>query len=129
MEQYSSTLTAFYEQATASILLLPVLFFSPQRAQGSDFLILLTLGMVFTAVAHTLYIESLRYVKVQTAGIVSGMESVYSIAAAFFLLKETPSIRELIGGSIILGVVFYSSIRSVREDFGRQNTESCKSQG
>ena len=55
MEQYSSTLTAFYEQATASILLLPVLFFSPQRAQGSDFLILLTLGMVFTAVAHTLY--------------------------------------------------------------------------
>lgn len=118
MEQYSSTLTAFYEQATASILLFPVLFFSPQRAQGRDFLILLMLGMVFTAVAHTLYIESLRYVKVQTAGIVSGMESVYSIAAAFFLLKETPSIRELIGGSIILGVVFYSSIRSVRKEFG-----------
>lgn len=118
MEKYSSILTAFYEQATASILLFPVLFFSQEKAQGKEFLLLLLLGVLFTAVAHTLYIESLKYVKVQTAGIVSGLESIYGIVAAFLFLKETPTARELIGGGIILGVVFYTSIVSARKNAG-----------
>lgn len=113
MEKYSSTLTAFYEQATAGILLLPALFLSPARASGHEFLVLILLGVVFTAVAHTLYIESLRYVKVHTAGIVSGLESVYSIIAAFIFLGESPSIREIAGGVLILGAAFYTSIRAI----------------
>lgn len=113
MENYPSTLTAFYEQGTAAVLLLPAFTLRPQ-AGGSDFLILLLLGIVFTAISHTLYIESLKYVKVQTAGIVSGLESVYSILAAFLLLGEVPSVRELAGGALILGAAFYTSIRAAK---------------
>ena len=53
--------------------------------------------------------------KVQTAGIISGLESVYGILAAFFVLREVPGLRELIGGAVILGVVFYSTLDSAKE--------------
>lgn len=112
MERYTSSLTAFYEQATASVALLPSLFILKPAVNGNDILVLLLLGVVFTAVAHTMYIDGLRTVKVQTAGIISGLESVYGILAAFLFLGEKPGIKELAGGVIILGVVFYSTLAS-----------------
>ena len=112
MEKYTSSLTAFYEQATAGIVLLPSVFLLKPAVNGKDILVLLLLGVVFTAVAHTMYIDGLGMVKVQTAGIISGLESVYGILAAFLFLGEKPGIKELAGGVIILGVVFYSTFAS-----------------
>ncbi|GKH34308.1 EamA family transporter [Hungatella hathewayi] len=114
MEKYTSSLTAFYEQATAGIVLLPSAFLLKPAVNGKDILVLLLLGVVFTAVAHTMYIDGLGTVKVQTAGIISGLESVYGILAAFLFLGEKPGIKELAGGVIILGVVFYSTFASAR---------------
>lgn len=112
VERYSSGVTAFYEQATAAVVLLPTLFFMKPTVTETDILVLILLGVVFTAVSHTMYIEGLKNVKVQTAGIISGLESVYGIAAAFLFLGEKPGIRELAGGVIILGVAFYSTVRA-----------------
>lgn len=112
MEKYTSSLTAFYEQATAGIVLLPSVFLLKPAVNGKDILVLLLLGVVFTAVAHTMYIDGLGTVKVQTAGIISGLESVYGILAAFLFLGEKPGIKELAGGVIILGVVFYTTFAS-----------------
>ncbi|GAA0795558.1 DMT family transporter [Faecalicatena orotica] len=116
MEKYTSSLTAFYEQATAAVVLLPSLFLLKPVVSGKDILVLVLLGVVFTAFAHTMYIEGLKHVKVQTAGIISGLESVYGIIAAFLFLGEKPGIKELAGGVIILGVVFYSTRLSSREE-------------
>ncbi|RHR20600.1 DMT family transporter [Clostridium sp. AF19-22AC] len=116
MEKYTSSLTAFYEQATAAVVLLPSLFLLKPVVSGKDILVLVLLGVVFTAFAHTMYIEGLKHVKVQTAGIISGLESVYGIIAAFLFLCEKPGIKELAGGVIILGVVFYSTRLSSREE-------------
>lgn len=115
MEQYTSSQTAFYEQLTSSVVLLPALFLLRPAVTGKDIMVLLLLGVVFTAVAHTMYIEGLKYVKVQTAGIISGLESVYGIIAAFLFLGEKPGIKELAGGAVILGVVFYSTRLSSRK--------------
>lgn len=116
MEKYTSSVTAFYEQATAAVVLLPALFVLRPVFSGKDILVLILLGVVFTAFAHTMYIEGLKHVKVQTAGIISGLESVYGIIAAFLFLGEKPGIKELAGGVIILGVVFYSTRLSSREE-------------
>ena len=116
MEKYTSSVTAFYEQATASVVLLPALFVLRPAVSIRDSLVLILLGVVFTAFAHTMYIEGLRHVKVQTAGIISGLESVYGILAAFLFLGEKPGIKELAGGVIILGVVFYSTRLSSKEE-------------
>ena len=75
-----------------------------------DLFALIFLGVICTAVAHSIYVSSLKKVKVQTAGIISGMESVYSIIFAIFLLHEIPGVKELLGGVIILGVAFYATV-------------------
>ena len=50
--------------------------------------------------------------RAQTAGIISGMETVYGIIFAFVFLREVPTVRELIGGAVILGVALYSSLKA-----------------
>lgn len=110
-ETYQAAVVSFYEQGVACIVLLPTLFLLRPEITVQDVAMLCMLGVVFTAVAHSLFINSLRTVKVRTAGIVSGLESVYSIIAAFLFLGEFPSMREILGGIIILGAVFYSTLK------------------
>lgn len=106
---YSGRLICLYEQGVASVVLLPSVFFVQTNITAIDFIAIIFLGIVCTAIAHSIYVSSLKKVEVQTAGIVSGMESVYSIIFAFILLQEIPSVRELVGGLIIIGVVLYLS--------------------
>lgn len=113
-DKYSGSLVAFYEQGTAAVVLLPALFIMRPVFTGKDIAGVVILGVLFTAVAHSMFIEGLKHVKVQTAGIISSLESVYGIAAAFLFLNEVPSIKEVTGGIIILGVVFYTTAVSTR---------------
>lgn len=92
--------------------LLPAMLILKPEVTGVDIGGLLLYGIVCTAIAHSMFIEGLKHVRVQTAGIISGLESVYGIIAAVILLHEIPSGKELIGGAIILGVVFYNTIKS-----------------
>ena len=77
-----------------------------------DILLLIILGIVFTAISHTLFINGLKNIKAQTAGIISSLEPVYGIIFALFIIGEVPTLREVLGGIIILGTAFYSTIKS-----------------
>jgi drug/metabolite transporter (DMT)-like permease len=115
VRRYSSLLISFYQDATAVLVLLPFLLFYQQPLTMRDLFLLVVLGVVFTALAHTLFIQGLRGVKTQTAGIISSLEPVYGIVFAALLLAEIPTPRTLLGGMLILSVVLYSSWRSGRE--------------
>ena len=71
-----------------------------------------TIGFLCTAIAYSLYVTAQKGVKAQTAGIISGMETVYGIVFALIFLREIPTVRELVGGAVILGIAFYSSLHS-----------------
>lgn len=110
--RYAGRTVCLYEQGTATVLLLPVLFLVRPIFTPKDIVFLIILGVLCTAIAHTLFVESLKYVKVTTAGIVSGMETIYGIILALFILKEVPSVREIAGGIIILSVALYSTLNN-----------------
>ncbi len=112
VKEYSSLVVAFYEQLTAAIVLLPALFFQKNVFHSKDIILLILLGTVFTAISHTIFIKGLKNVKVQTAGIISSLEPIYAILSAAILLGEIPTLREILGGSIILVTVFYSTVKS-----------------
>lgn len=114
-ERYSSITTAFYEQAVAAVVLLPTIFFLPKMPTIRDITLLICLGVFTTAIAHTLFIHCLNVLSAQTAGIISSMESVYGTMLALLILGEIPSIRELLGGVIIIGVVVVAQIMNGRE--------------
>lgn len=107
-EKYSGTITAFYEQATAAVVLLPFYLSTGIRPSGSDLVLLLFLGVITTALAHTMFISSLRSIPAQLAGIFSSLETVYGILFALILLDEIPSVREVIGAVIIVGALIYA---------------------
>lgn len=112
VNEYSSLVVAFYEQIVAASLLIPVWFFSHPPVHTKDVLLIILLAVVFTGISHTLFIEGLKNIKTQTAGIISCLEPLYAIIFAALLLNEIPGIREVLGGVIILGTVFYSTIKS-----------------
>ena len=70
------------------------------------------MGFICTAFAYSLYVSAQKNVRAQTAGIISGMETVYGIIYALLFLGEIPSGRELVGGAVILGVAMYSSLKT-----------------
>lgn len=111
VKEYSSLVIAFYEQFTATILLIPFLFLQKPVFDFKDILLLILLGIVFTGISHTLFINGLKGVRTQTAGIISSLEPVYGIIFATFLLGEIPTWKEILGGIIILSTVFYSTIK------------------
>jgi len=111
VKRYSSITISFYEQFVATIILIPFLFVIKPVFNTKDILLLILLGVVFTAISHSLFINGLKNVKVQTASIISCLEPVYGIILAIFLLGELPTIKEMFGGIIILGTAFYSTIR------------------
>ncbi len=111
-EKYEGMLVCFYEQGTAAIVLLPSLFFVHASWNALDIALICFVGVFCTALAYSLYVTAQKRVKAQTAGIITGMETVYGIIYAMLLLGEIPTPRELLGCSIIIGVAFYTSLTS-----------------
>lgn len=111
-KRYDGSLICFYEQGTAAIVLFPALSLMKVTWRVQDIAGVAFVGFVCTAFAYTLFVTAQKHVKAQTAGLISGMETVYGIIYALMLLGEIPSIRELIGGVVILGVAMYSTWKS-----------------
>ena len=100
---------AFYQNIFASVcLILPILTIQVIPPQFFDLPSLIFLGVFCTALAHTLFIKSLGFIRAQTASVIAGLEPVYGIVLAFFLLNETPRIRTLIGGLIIICTTIFA---------------------
>ena len=105
---------AYWQNLCAALTLLPlaplVLADAP-AVSGRDLALLLVLGLVCTALAHTLFIASLREVTARTASVVAALEPVYGIALAFVLLGERPGVRVLTGGALIVGAALVATAR------------------
>lgn len=107
---------AFYQNLFAAVFLaFPILILQIAPPQLWDLPNLIFLGVVCTALAHTLFIKSLIGIRAQTAAVTAGLEPVYGIIFAFFMLNEIPEIRTLIGGMIIISTSIFAGRRSGRE--------------
>ncbi len=110
-----SIAVAFYQNFFAAFfLVLPILTLQIVPPQLWDLPNLIFLGVICTALAHTLFIKSLISIRAQTAAVIAGLEPVYGIILAFFILNEIPGIRTLIGGMIIIGTTVFAGGRSGR---------------
>jgi drug/metabolite transporter (DMT)-like permease len=105
---------AFWQNACAAICLFPALLAAPALPDARALALLVVLGFFCTALAHTLFIRSLRALSAHTASIVAALEPVYGIALAFLLLGEIPSPRTLAGGVLIVGAALAATARASR---------------
>jgi drug/metabolite transporter (DMT)-like permease len=102
---YSSLMISLYQDGVATIVLLPIFFLTATSSfwQPHDLFILLILGVVCTALAHTLFIASMRTITAQFASLLASLEPVWGIAFGVVLLGAIPTFTTLLGGAIILG--------------------------
>lgn len=113
--EHPSILISFYEQSFAFIVLLPSLFIIKPVFSAKNVLLLALLGVVFTAISHSLFISSLKNINPHTASIISGLETPYSIVFSYLIFKEIPSVKTILGGCIILSVVFFTTLKEKRK--------------
>lgn len=116
-KQYSSLVIAFYQDFFATLFLLPFFFILRPALDLKNIILLCILGIFCTAGSHTLFIKGMKYIRAQTAAIISSLEPVYGIVIAFIFLNETPPLRTILGGAIILLAAFsvtWSGVRTNR---------------
>ncbi len=110
---------AFYQNLFAALFLIfPILILKPGAPEPADLPNLILLGVVFTAMAHTFFIQALTKIRAQTASVIAGLEPVYGIVLAFFLLNELPRTRTLAGGVVIITATIIAGF------YGRDKTRS-----
>lgn len=102
---------AFFQNLFASAAILPVFALIPQAVPTpGQILLLAILGVVFTALAHTLFISSLTNLRAATVSIITCLEPLYGIVLAVILLGEIPNLRMVVGGTIILSATIFTSL-------------------
>ncbi|MBE9139099.1 EamA family transporter [Nodosilinea sp. LEGE 07088] len=108
-QRYGALAIAFYQDLFACLSLLVVAPMTGLTLSPREVGLLLVLGVLCTALAHTLFIESLAVLRTQTASVISALEPVYGIALAALLLGEVPALRTLVGGGLIIATTLWAS--------------------
>ncbi len=110
--KYNSTMLMFYQVAILTLILAPVLYVMDTSNISTQYPYVILLGLLTTAIGHTLFVNSLKYFKASTASIIGSAQPVFGIIIAYFFLNEIPTIHTFVGGSLILATVVIESIRS-----------------
>jgi len=108
-----------YQVIAIAIILL---MFIDVKSVGSlginDWLLLILLGAVSTAMAHTLFSFSLKHLPAKTVAMIACLQPSTAAVFAWLILDEVPSNGVMLGGAIIVSVAFYESVYYVNRRNG-----------
>ena len=108
VRNHSPLLLTCWQNGIAALVILPWSWSESWDLSGKDWGLLFILGVVCTVGGHTLLINGLRHVRAQVVSLLlAGMEPVFAILFALFLLGETPSGQTLLGGVLIIGTTVF----------------------
>ncbi len=112
VQNHSSMTIALYQDLFAAFVLLPFAMADCPALTVRDVMLLVVLGVLCTAVAHSLFIAGLAGISARTASRIACLEPLYGTLLAILFLGDIPTLRTLLGGIIIVGVAFHSTIRA-----------------
>ena len=93
---------ALWQNLAIMLVSLPLAWSALPDVRPLDWLWIGLLGLLCTALAHSLFVASLRVLNARSASVVFALEPVYGIAFAWWLFNEQPGVRMLFGGALIL---------------------------
>ena len=91
-----------YQMGVTTVILLPALYYLEPESYIDKLPFILILGVVTTAVGHTLFLNSFKKFSVGTVSIMSGIQPIYGILLGVLFLSEIPSNRSIFGGMLII---------------------------
>ena len=121
LQQQTFSVVAFYQQAIAALCLIPFLWIEGVPSEAKTIGLLVLLGAICTALPHTLFIKALGVLKAQLVSIVTGLEPVYGIIFAAWLLHEIPGLPVVFGAMIVFGAVVVATLSHRQVDVNHEN--------
>ncbi|MCU4674841.1 DMT family transporter [Catenovulum sp. 2E275] len=108
---YSGTKNMMFQAMVVAIVLLPfeIHHFNSQIS-ASTWGLLVLLGIVFTALPHSLIVSGLRFVKAKTMSLVSCLAPLYSMILAAIILAEHPNWQTMLGGALVVSAAIYETL-------------------
>ena len=114
MTVYPGTTLLFYQLIAAIFFLMPLSVFYIEPISGQNFIYLGLLGLLTTALGHTLFFRGMKHYSVSTASIISSLQPVYAIILAVILIGEKLEYRVILGGTIIFAVVLIQNLKQLK---------------
>ena len=118
VKRYPGEVVLMYQIGVTAVVLMPFLFVNHIHMSNTHNHIfnIVLLGIIFTALPHSLYTKSLKTLKAKTIGIIGALQPLLAILIAALVLGEIPGIRVLFGGAIIISAVIYESHNSLKKN-------------
>jgi drug/metabolite transporter (DMT)-like permease len=110
----SGSVVMLYQLIVSVVVLLPALASDLGQNSWTNMGYIALLGVVTTAVGHTVFISKIRHFKASTQSIIAGVQPIYGIVWAVLLIGEKLPLRTIIGGSIIILTVCLESVKQMR---------------
>ncbi len=111
VRDHSSMTIALYQDLFAAAVLLPFILAGGQSITIRDLLLLAVLGILCTAVAHSLFIAGMHGVSARTASMIACLEPVYGALLAVLFLGDSLPLRTVLGGIVVLSVAFHATVK------------------
>ncbi len=110
--EYNGTTVMMYQLLIVTLLLSPALYLIPVKIDSSQWYGLVALGLITTAIGHTLFLRGVSYYKATTASILACIVPVFGISLAYLFLNEVPTTRTIFGGAIIILIVIIKAVKT-----------------
>ncbi|MCW8858242.1 MAG: DMT family transporter [Deltaproteobacteria bacterium] len=102
----------FHQVIAVSLMLLPFIDISKISLMSStNWTVLLMLGVLSTATAHTLLTYSLKQLPAKSVALIGCSQPLIASILAWLVMQEIPQLSVAIGGGIILSVAIYESLQ------------------
>ena len=109
LSAYGGLTSMFYQCFIAGLISLPFITTAPNHIATDHWLLLIILATIFTALPHSLFTNSLRYLKAKSVGLIASLQPLYGALFAYLILQEQPTAMTIVGGGIILGAAIYET--------------------
>lgn len=106
---YHGVQLSFWQHAVVVVVTLPLVVGEGAFLQGMDWVYVAGLGLICTALGYSFFVRAQQGVSAQTLALVSSLETPYSIVFAILFLGQMPTVRQMVGGAIILIVALLAS--------------------
>jgi drug/metabolite transporter (DMT)-like permease len=114
VSHYSASKVMFYQLIVVILLLWPVNI-GFEYTDTSNWIKIVSLALITTAIGHTLFVNSFKNFTITAVSIMSSMSPIYGIIFGMLFLAEIPSLSTFFGGALILTTVVIESIQSAKK--------------
>jgi drug/metabolite transporter (DMT)-like permease len=103
----SGTSGSWWQFLIILVLIAPLTLDQIGDVSAHDWFWIVCLGTLCSGLAYTSFVATLSVLNARTAAIIIALEPVYTIAMAWVVFSEIPTVRMLFGGGLLLGSVFW----------------------